>query len=148
MLSIKNIEDWKSCLHLFGGLAAQAGLSEQSLRSLNFDEFGGLLEGYIDNDFYTVLARFCAAVEVCRHDHSQCAVIAYLDVFGEITLPEFEASHQGAYRTALSYGEVYMNERFNVRTGWGPYIDYGKVVTDLFRSQYTFHNGHVFRNRH
>lgn len=108
-------------------------ISESSLSENTFS----IIEKISDLDYKT-LEAFSAWISISHHD------IASDDI--DSLFESFEDDYQGYYSNEEDFAYQIIDECYDLSDFVKSYFDYDSFARDLFMSDYTYENGHVFRN--
>lgn len=118
---------------------------------LMFQDYENFPEAYYDeclsrNEFNKIQEY----TEMCD-SHKKEAVDAYISLYGDDCLQDFDERYQGEWDSEEAFGEYLFDECYcdslrclpsNIRG----YIDYAAFSRDIFACDYDFEDGYVFRS--
>jgi len=87
---------------------------------------------------YNTLEAFSTWVSIGNHN------IASDDI--DSLFESFEEDYQGCYNSEEDFAYQIIDECYDLSDFVKSYFDYERFARDLFMSDYTYENGHVFRN--
>lgn len=108
-------------------------ISESSLSENTFS----IIEKISDLDYKT-LEAFAAWISIGNHDIESDDIDSLFE--------SFEDDYQGYYNCEEDFAYQIIDECYDLSDFVKSYFDYESFARDLFMSDYTYENGHVFRN--
>lgn len=108
-------------------------ISESSLSKNIFS----IIEKVADLD-YTTLEAFSAWISMVNHD------IQSIDI--DTLMDQFQDDYQGYYNSEEEFATQIIDECYDLSDFVKSYFNYDSFARDLFMGDYTYEDGHVFRN--